>query len=303
MRIAIIAKSGPATGRRIVLRGGQIARIGRTDWADFALPEDHDLADVHFSIHCGINSAIIQALALDRETKLNGNPTEKAEIHHDDVIEAGATRFHVEVEGATPTANSVPIDGIPVNATKPSLNENETREIADYIGLSEESLEVAKVAADPKRFGETLVQGSLLKDALCWYAHTLPKPKAVLWACSCVGDTMQSETDTVQLAAYQAAKQWANEPNESNRQSAAQLADACKYEGVGGILAAAAGWSGGSLGPSNQPDVPPDDRLTARCICAALTIADSLGNPLDSSKRLHGFITRLKKPHTSHPLP
>ena len=100
MRIAIIAISGPAAGRRIVLRGGQIARVGRTDWADFALPEDVDLADIHFVVHCDSNTAMIKSLAPDHDTKINGATTKKGEIQHGDVIEAGATMFNVEIEGA-----------------------------------------------------------------------------------------------------------------------------------------------------------------------------------------------------------
>ncbi len=303
MRIAIIAESGPAAGRRIVLRGGQIARIGRTDWADFALPEDLELADIHFAIHCGINSALIQALALDRDTMLNGTPIVKGTLKHGDLIEAGATLFNVEVEGAMLAANSLPLDGIPVAVIEPSSNENEVCEIAVYIELSAESIELAKATSDAKGFGEVLVQRSMLKDALRWYAHTMPKPKSVQWACSCVEETMLSETDSAQLAAYHAARKWANEPSESNRENAAQIAEACKYEGAGGILAASAGWSGGSLGPSDQPPVPPDDRLTARCICAAFTIADGLGNPLDSSERLLGFVRRVNNAQTNHPRP
>ena len=80
------------------------------------------------------------------------------------------------------------------------------------------------------------------------------------------------------------------------------MAEAAKHEGVGGILAASAGWSGGSLGPSDLPVVPPDDRLTAKCVCIALAIANSLGNPAGSTDRLLGFINRLSKAHTNHPL-
>ena len=111
---------------------------------------------------------------------------------------------------------------------------------------------------------------------------------------------MQVVNDPMQFAAYQAAMQWAKEPSETNRINALQIADATKFEGLGSVLAAAAGWSGGSLGPSDQPAIPPDDRLTARCICAALTIADSLGEPSNSSERLLGFIARVREPRPNH---
>lgn len=292
MRIAIIAKSGPAAGRRIVLRGGQIARVGRTDWADFALPEDLDLAEIHFAIHCDNNIAIVRSLAADRDTKINGAPTTHGEIHHGDVIEAGATVFHVEIEGAARLAVELADSG---PASDLELNQNEVLKIAEYIGLSKESLELAKAATEPRHFGNVLVQGSRLQDAIRWYSHTIPKPQAVLWACACVEEAIQNEHNPVQLASYRAALRWGREPSDANREDAKQLAEVAKHEGIGGILAASAGWSGGSLGPSNVTEVPPDDRLTARCICIALTIADSLGPPSGSAERLLGFVNRLRK--------
>jgi Inner membrane component of T3SS, cytoplasmic domain len=300
MRIAIIAKSGPAAGRRIVLRGGQIARVGRTDWADFALPEDLDLADIHFAVHCNENSVAIHSLAQGRDTKINRESVNQVELHHGDVIEAGATLFHVEIEGA-PKLAIENIDSAPISNDAP--NRNETFEIAEYIGLSEGAIELAKNATDPKQFGNVLIQSANLKDALSWYAHTIPKPQAVHWACGCVEEVMQNERRSVQLAAYRSALRWSREPNDDNREDAKQLAEIAKHEGVGGILAASAGWSGGSLGPSNVPPIPPDDRLTARCLCIALSIAGSPLAPEATTNRLMGYLNRLRKAHTTQPLP
>lgn len=301
MRIAIIAKTGPAAGRRIVLRGGQVARIGRTEWADFAFPEDPAMAEIHFAVHCGVHSAMIQALAIDRETRVNGSAMAKGILHHGDLVDAGSSQFMILVEDAAITADANPREGPSNAAVSESSNVHETREIAEYIGLSEAAIELAKTSLDPTRFGDVLVQSSMLQDALRWHAHTMPKPKAVLWACRCVEENMQSTAAPVQRAAYRAALQWANDPNETNRSNAALLAEASRFEGVGGMLAAAVGWSGGSLGPSNQPDIPPDDRLTGRCVCSTLIVADSLENPVDSPKRLLGFIERIRNANTLPP--
>ncbi len=300
MRIAIIAKTGPAAGRRIVLRGGQVARVGRTDWADFALPEDIELADIHFAVHCTDHAAVVQVLAIDRDTRINGGPIEQGEIQHGDVIEAGATQFQIEIEGAAKLASE---DADSQSSSNSEPTRNEVLEIAQYIGLSQESMELARSSNDPKRFGGVLVQNSKLKDALCWYAHTMPKPQAVQWACACVEANMHSERLSVQLAAYRAAVRWAKEPNDDNREDAKQLAEIAKHEGIGGVLAASAGWSGGSLGPSNVAEIPPDDRLTARCVCIALAIADGMGDPASKAERLLGYIDRLRSPQSHRTLP
>jgi Inner membrane component of T3SS, cytoplasmic domain len=300
MRIAIIAKSGPAAGRRIVLRGGQIARVGKADWADFALPEDLELADCHFTLQCNENSAMIKSIVQDRETKINGNPVLQCEVHHGDVIGVGGTLFQVEIEGAAKpgveNSSSTPV-------STPVADHNEVLEIAEYIDLSDEAIELAKNSTDPKRFGNVLVENSKLKDALRWFAHTMPKPQAVQWACSCVEEVMQANLDSVQQAAYRSALRWARDPIDENREDAKQLAEIAKHEGIGGALAAAAGWSGGSLGPSNMPEIAPDDRLTARCVCIALTIADSRGAPAGTTVRKMGYIDRLRTVNTNHPSP
>ena len=300
MRIAIIAKSGPAAGRRIVLRSGQIARVGRTDWADFALPEDLDLADIHFAVHCNESTVSVQALAPGRDTKINGAAVSQAEIHHGDRIEAGATLFHVEIEGA-PKLAIENMDSVAISSEEP--NRNEVLEIAEYIGLSEGAIELARTATNPKRFGDVLIQNDNLKDALSWFAHTMPKPQAILWACACVEEVMQSDRNSVQQAAYRSALRWGREPIDDNREDAKQLAEIAKHEGLGGILAASAGWSGGSLGPSNVPPIPPDDRLTARCVCIALSIAGSPLAPGAAKARVMGYLERLRKAHTHQPLP
>jgi hypothetical protein len=242
---------------------------------------------------------MFQALARDRDTKINGAPTTIGAIQNGDVIEAGGTMFNVEIEGATHSDDGL-APGSKLDSNPPP-NQHEVRAIAEYIGLSKESIELAAASTSPKHFGDILVQNSKLQDALCWYAHTKPKPTAVLWACECVEEIMLSHGDAVQREAYQAAMRWGREPNDPNREHAKQMAEKAKHEGVGGVLAAAAGWSGGSLGPSDLPAVPPDDRLTARCICIALKCADSLGNPAGSMSRLTGYINRLRKAPTNHP--
>jgi hypothetical protein len=238
-------------------------------------------------------------MAKDRETKINGNPVSQSEMQHGDVIEAGATLFQVEIEGAAKLAIE---NDSPTPVSSPEPYRNETLEIANYIGLTEAAIELAAKSTDPKRFGNVLVQNSKLKDALRWFAHTMPKPQAVQWACACVEETMQSESNSEQLAAYRAALRWARDPNDDNREDSKQLAEIAKHEGIGGALAAAVAWSGGSLGPSTVPDIPPDDRLTARCVCIALAIADGLGAPAGTTTRLMGYIDRLRAAPTNQPL-
>ena len=40
MAVILQVTEGPAVGRKTFLRVGQIMRIGRTEWADFNVPQD-----------------------------------------------------------------------------------------------------------------------------------------------------------------------------------------------------------------------------------------------------------------------
>ena len=291
MRVAIVANSGPATPRRIVLRGGQIARFGRTEWTDFAFPSDAAMADVHFAIRCGTEICSIQRLAMDRETFVNGAAVEIARLVDGDVVTAGQTQFVVEInDGATIVENDATIAVVPPEMiTSESV---EITELATYFGLSAKAISVAQSCEVKSSFESELVRENLLKDAIRWRAHTMPKPAAVLWVGGCASEQMQSEKSQVQLSAFSAALAWANEPTEENRVKSASLAEEAKFEGLGGVLAAAAGWSGGSLAPAGLTEVPPDDRLTGRCASIVFDLVDGAGTPMESAARLREFLKR-----------
>ena len=50
MRVILEVKTGPAEGRTVVLRKQQSIKVGRTEWADVALPGDgRAIAQAHFA--------------------------------------------------------------------------------------------------------------------------------------------------------------------------------------------------------------------------------------------------------------
>jgi hypothetical protein len=69
------------------------------------------------------------------------------------------------------------------------------------------------------------------------------------------------------------AEQWVREPDETHRRAAFEFANAGGYRTIGAWLAAAAGWSGGSLAPASQETpVPPAEHLTACAVVAAINL-------------------------------
>ena len=80
MQLTLQITTGPHAGRKVLLRSGQVARIGRTEWADFSFPRDADLADVHFAVQCQLHGARLRKLAPDRTLSVNSQEVTEAEL-------------------------------------------------------------------------------------------------------------------------------------------------------------------------------------------------------------------------------
>lgn len=126
----------------------------------------------------------------------------------------------------------------------------------------------------PRAAVQALLDGGHDQDALKLLARLLPKRYAVAWLCQCARD---QELGVEDKAGASLAESWAREPSEGNRRAAFEFADTGEYKSIGAWLAAAAGWSGGSLAPAAQETpVPPDERLTAVAAVAAINLMAAL---------------------------
>lgn len=131
---------------------------------------------------------------------------------------------------------------------------------------------------------QTLVAAGQVQDALKLLARMLPKRYAVAWLCQCARD---QALDAEDKAGASLAEKWVREPNESNRRAAFEFANAGGYKSAGAWVAAAAGWSGGSLAPaSQQTPVPPADHLTACAVVAGINMLAALVIEKFESRRI-----------------
>ncbi|KRE88298.1 hypothetical protein ASG87_06690 [Frateuria sp. Soil773] len=136
---------------------------------------------------------------------------------------------------------------------------------------------------------QALVEAGQVQDALKLLARLLPKRYAVAWLCQCARDQPLSREDRAGAALAEA---WVREPNESNRRAAYEFANAGAYRSLGAWLAAAAGWSGGSLAPAAQETpVPPAEHLTARATVAAANLMAALVTEQFEARRA-AFVAR-----------
>jgi len=110
MRVVLEVTSGPKAGRKIRLGAGQELRVGRTEWADFSVPEDGQMSGVHFALETDNTTCYIRDSGSSNGTFVNGRQiTERVALSGGDEIRAGQTLFVVHAEGnAAPRTADTP---------------------------------------------------------------------------------------------------------------------------------------------------------------------------------------------------
>ncbi len=101
-RVIVHITSGPATGKRIPLAPGQTVQIGRTEWADFAVPKDEQMSSVHFALETDAGGCYVKDLGSTNGTFLNRQrlkPEERVAVADGAEILAGRSVFMVQFRG------------------------------------------------------------------------------------------------------------------------------------------------------------------------------------------------------------
>ncbi len=95
-------QSGAQAGQGVRIEPGKPVRLGRTNIADFALPDDKHLSSLHFMVECDEKGAVLRDLSSRNGTKVNGRTVTAVYLANGDLIVAGETRFLVEIVAAKP---------------------------------------------------------------------------------------------------------------------------------------------------------------------------------------------------------
>jgi pSer/pThr/pTyr-binding forkhead associated (FHA) protein len=101
-RVVLEVTTGPATGRKIVLAAGQALQVGRTEWAEFAVPKDEQMSSVHFAIENDGGGCYVKDLGSTNGTFLNRRrlkAQERVSVGDGGEIIAGRSVFMVLVRG------------------------------------------------------------------------------------------------------------------------------------------------------------------------------------------------------------
>lgn len=288
MRVVLEITTGPSAGRRIPLQAGEIARFGSSDLADVCFPGDIQMAGVHFELGRDGDRCYIRDLEQDGQTFLNDEVVTEADFADGDTIVAGQTTLVPRIEG------QVVVDAAPESGALESEPDDSgaptAAELCTMTELEEESLQLFRPQHSPEQFVLVLTEARQFADAIRILSLHLPKPQSVFWAFHCVREFYPLPMDTEENAALDATMDWLTEPEESNRRTAMDAANASEFRSAASWVALAAFWSGGSLAPADLPEVPPAPALCAQGVTAALLMTATSGDPMSSQERFEQIL-------------
>lgn len=145
--------------------------------------------------------------------------------------------------------------------------------IIERYELTEEAQAILTMKMSPLQAIETLVKAELYNEATQFIAHGLPMIDGIFWASEALSLRLQ-EWDETEKHAINSALQWLQQPNETNRVRANQLAERVGLESAPAWVAKAVYWSGtGSIVDPKLPSVMPPPFLYSHAIAAAISVS------------------------------
>jgi len=156
MRTTLEIVSGPYRGRKLVVGSGYAVKVGRTEWADVALPDDRHLSGVHFAVECGQQECHIRDLKSANGTRVNGKRISETLLGDGDEIEAGQTRFIVHAEHAGPPGRSAPPQDARPEAAR-TLTVESPRSAAAPVASPRETARPSEIGSSPGPYAVRIV--------------------------------------------------------------------------------------------------------------------------------------------------
>jgi hypothetical protein len=303
---------GPGTGRRILLRDGQVRYVGRTSQADDSCPENSTMSSVHFSVRWFAGQCELKDLNSANGTWRHGKKITEALLSAGDEIKAGRATFRLVVDDGSAThhhldstdtvhgntnvdfavqpavPSSVPAAPNPLLAT--GLIVANATALPAVAQISDAGKAMLHEDMPVTQFIELLASREDYLDALRVVAHSIAKRSAVDWACRCVRAVEGENLSPADAAAIAAAEAWVAEPDEVRRRKAQAAADAAEHKTPASWAAMAAFWSSGSMAPPTAPEVPPAPHLTAHAVVGAVMLAAVAHQPEQAPVKYQKFL-------------
>ncbi len=262
--------------KQLVLRPGQLARVGSSDWVELSVQQDSTLCEHHFVVDYRGRPKLkpVEGATVFRD----GQPVYEAYLSDGEQFMAGGTRFSF----ALPQAGR----------TEPLVELNQKRAHQGVTGSDWKTSDLASLGIEASTIASIVacqsVQSAvaMLSDSTDYLssvrliAAVLPKIDCVAWVRNLLGVTAYSHERTVAL------DRWLANPNEISRRGVAQQMHGDPQSGPEWLLQAIV-WTGGTLvevAPGNEhqvaPVIPPNYLCALACsVSVQLSVAQMPDKP------------------------
>lgn len=312
MQLVLQCVEGREQGRRILLRPGQSARLGRTEEADYCFPHDAEMSAVHFSVQFIDRQWRLDDLGSTGGTWINGVRVPKAVLQHADQIRAGGSVFVAQLGGQTMPAIDSARDTSTARQTATVLSEPvpTVADAGDSSGLpigqgfvsapvvdlarraqvGDDAVALANSEDEPGKYLTVLQEQGLLLDAIRFLGQALPRRDLVQWAVRCVRAAEEGTLSAGDDTALQLAEAWAKSPSEDLRRAAHAAAEAQEFGTAASWVAMAAFWSDGSMAPPHAPPVLADPAYAGQAAAGGIMLSAVKGAPEQASEKHRQFV-------------
>lgn len=144
---------------------------------------------------------------------------------------------------------------------------------------------------DPAALVEVLRKDEKLIEAVTFLAHALPRREAIWWAWTTATEAAGDDATAEIQASLDATCAWISEPTDENRRAAYEAAQTAEMSTPAGCAGAAAFFSGDTMGPPDQPPMPPEEFMAAKAISGCLLLV-AVEEPEEMNARLEDALER-----------
>ena len=240
------------SAQQLVLRSGQVARIGRSEWVELSILDDASLEEQHFAID--YRQSVLLTCKDGAIVHRNGTPTSESTLEDGDQLLAGQTEFQITIpDEAKASASTTSVSAAPLAAQHQPSG---TWRNIDFAGLQiDQAVELNIVACEsPQAAISMLVDSEQYLTCVRFIACILDRATCARWTLTCIDAPKPEQPGHTEIAA------WLVEPTEANRLQVAKQMRSDVASPADWLMQAIA-WMGGSLGDAKFEPIPPPAHL------------------------------------------
>jgi hypothetical protein len=153
---------------------------------------------------------------------------------------------------------------------QPSVSIPDLEDFCLEIGIGRTAKLYLRPGITPRQYFGRLLVHDEPGDAVRFQTYSLPKREAVWWACLCLRSVADPMRKPKQAEALKAVVRWVLDPSEEHRRAAGEAGKAATFGTPIGAIAMSVFYSGGSIMPPDEKEIPPDPMLTANILSGTI---------------------------------